>query len=153
MEQLCEDSDLWPKTAAERTAVTKEHMRELNRLFIHGKQPSKLLAKNIAKYILSRSGLLVLGGVVLLTATTTRASAAEISVARRLSQNPQLFIDATPDELTQLENSELTAQTAREIAQLLHEAAQSAAAQQTQKDLQKSARTEIIKSLQTVRAR
>ena len=163
VERLCADTDLFPKTAAERLTLTKEYMRELNTLFIHGRQPSKVLAKNIAKYILSRNGLLsvglvMFGGVALLAGAHT-AHAAESDLAKRLRKTPTLFLNATPGQLAEIEADKSASDAARQIAQTLQAANAlperdmyfllQSHAQQPQ---QKIAKKEIIKALKTVQA-
>ena len=160
VQQLADDLSLFPKSKAERLVLTKEYMHKLNTLFIHGKSSSKLLAKNLAKYILSRSGLLSMGllaGTVAYLANAPQAQAAQIAQAQRLVQHPELFINATSDELQEIAQHPFVANTALEIAWSLQIANQLPPqdiealyqrAQQPSKEIKKA----LIHSLQNVSA-
>ena len=162
VEQMCADVDLFSQTKLGRFELTKGYMKQLNTLFIHGKRPSKMFAKNIARYIMARSGLLSIGLVILggtLLVTSIPATAAEREQAQELIQYPELFIDASPNQLAEIEKNKLAAETARQIAEILH-----AANQLPQEDIQlllqnqeqerqgRLGKKEIIKELQTVKA-
>ena len=80
----------------------------------------------MAQRILSKAGinlfgvgLVAIGSIALVTASNADAHNV---LAERIVANPALFIDATPDQLKTIEDDELAANTAREIAAILHAA-------------------------------
>ena len=126
------------------------------------------MAISIAKRVLSKSGLLMGAGLIvgLALLNTQEASAAEIAMANRIAENPELLANADDDALAGMESSELVTNTAREVAEILHAAAQLSAQDmetisqlygqtdtQREKNLQQQEAKKAIKSsLQTVKA-
>ena len=84
--------------------------------------PERRIISDVSKRILSKSGLLGIGLLTIgcVTLAGEQSADAQVAVAQRIAQNPELFINATPDELETIENNELATNTAREIAQALH---------------------------------
>lgn len=81
---------------------------------------TRSLIRLISKRILSKSSLLGIGLLTIgcVTLFSEQSANAQVAVAERIAQNPELFINA--EDLTAIENNELAANTAREIAQVLH---------------------------------
>ncbi|MBO7238199.1 MAG: hypothetical protein J6U96_02765 [Elusimicrobiaceae bacterium] len=122
------------------------------------------VARSVGKALLKRIGLMGIGVLAIVgvsAATASTASAQDKALARRLAENPMLFINANTQELAEIEKSELASQTAREIEEIIHIAATelngedraTVAQQQRQENLQKrEAKKAITSSLHKVKA-
>ncbi len=82
------------------------------------------LSRALSKTLLTRAGLLS-GGLLLISGLTAHAQPLHSTMAERLHQNFKLFLEATPEELREIEQDSEASQACRDMAQAISFAAHS----------------------------